>query len=131
MAEFAAADAQGLRGKVVLVDFWTYTCINWLRTLPYVRAWAEKYKDKGLVVIGVHTPEFAFEKNARQRAPRRRSHAASSYPVAIDSDYAIWRAFDNNYWPALYFIDAQGAHPASPFRRGRVRRSRKWSSSSC
>jgi thiol-disulfide isomerase/thioredoxin len=97
----------GLRGKVVLVDFWTYTCINWLRTLPYLRAWAERYKDQGLVVIGVHTPEFAFEHdldNVRQAVKDLRV----DYPVAIDNDYAIWTAFDNHYWPALYFADAQG-----------------------
>jgi thiol-disulfide isomerase/thioredoxin len=97
----------GLRGNVVLVDFWTYTCINWLRTLPYVRAWAEKYKDQGLVVIGVHTPEFDFEHdldNVRQQVKDLRV----DYPVAIDNDYAIWSAFDNHYWPALYFADAQG-----------------------
>jgi thiol-disulfide isomerase/thioredoxin len=97
----------GLRGKVVLVDFWTYTCINWLRTLPYVRAWAEKYKHQGLVVIGVHTPEFPFEKdvdNVRRAAKDMRV----DYPIALDSDYAIWRAFHNEYWPALYFVDAQG-----------------------
>jgi thiol-disulfide isomerase/thioredoxin len=96
-----------LRGKVVLVDFWTYTCINWRRTLPYVRAWSLKYKDRGLVVIGVHTPEFEFEKqvgNVRQATREMRI----DYPVAIDSNYAIWRAFKNEYWPALYFIDAQG-----------------------
>jgi thiol-disulfide isomerase/thioredoxin len=96
-----------LRGKVVLIDFWTYTCINWLRSLPYVRAWAEKYKDQGLVVIGVHTPEFAFERdvdNVRRAAKDMRV----DYPVAIDNDYAIWRAFNNSYWPALYFVDAQG-----------------------
>jgi thiol-disulfide isomerase/thioredoxin len=99
--------AAGLRGKVVLIDFWTYTCINWLRTLPYVRAWAEKYKDRGLVVIGVHTPEFPFEKdieNVRRAAKEMRV----AYPIAIDSDYAIWRAFNNAYWPALYFIDSNG-----------------------
>jgi len=99
--------AAGLRGKVVLIDFWTYTCINWLRTLPYVRAWAEKYKDRGLVVIGVHTPEFPFEKdieNIRRAAKEMRV----AYPIAIDSDYAIWRAFNNAYWPALYFIDKNG-----------------------
>jgi thiol-disulfide isomerase/thioredoxin len=99
--------AEALRGKVVLVDFWTYTCINWLRTLPYVRAWAEKYRDQGLVVIGVHTPEFSFEKtlnNVRWAAKEMRV----DYPIAVDSDYVIWRAFDNQYWPALYFIDAQG-----------------------
>ena len=99
--------AAGLRGKVVLVDFWTYTCVNWRRTLPYVRAWAEKYKDQGLVVIGVHTPEFSFEKdveNVRWAVKDMRV----DYPVAIDSDYAVWRAFNNEYWPALYFIDARG-----------------------
>ncbi len=96
-----------LRGKVVLIDFWTYTCINWLRTLPYVRAWAEKYKDQGLVVIGVHTPEFAFEKNV-DNVRRAAKDMRVGYPIALDSDYAIWRAFDNEYWPALYFVDAQG-----------------------
>ncbi len=98
---------EGLKGKVVLVDFWTYSCINCLRSLPYVRAWAEKYKDQGLVVIGVHAPEFAFEKqpgNVRQAV----QDLHVDYPVAIDNDYAIWRAFGNNYWPAHYFIDAQG-----------------------
>ena len=99
--------AAGLRGKVVLVDFWTYTCINWLRTLPYVRAWDEKYRDQGLVVIGAHTPEFEFEKNVAN-VRRAVSDMRVAYPVAIDSDYAVWRAFGNNYWPALYFIDAQG-----------------------
>src|SRR5215510_7723995 len=96
-----------LRGKVVLVDFWTYTCINWLRTLPYVRAWADKYRDQGLVVIGVHSPEFSFEKNVnnvRWAAKEMRV----DYPVAVDSDHVIWRAFKNQYWPALYFVDAQG-----------------------
>jgi thiol-disulfide isomerase/thioredoxin len=96
-----------LRGKIVLVNFCTYTCINWLRSLPYVRAWAHKYKDQGLVVIGVHTPEFGFEKdlgNVRRAIEVMRI----DYPVAVDSDYAIWRAFNNDYWPALYFIDAQG-----------------------
>jgi thiol-disulfide isomerase/thioredoxin len=97
----------GLRGKVVLVDFWTYTCINWLRTLPYVRAWAGKYKEHGLVVIGVHTPEFRFERdvdNVRRAVKDRKI----DFPIAIDNDYVIWRAFDNHYWPALYVIDAQG-----------------------
>jgi len=96
-----------LRGKVVVVDFWTYSCINCLRALPYVRAWAEKYKDQGLVVIGVHTPEFAFEKSeANVRNAVRR--LGVDYPVAMDNDFAIWRAFKNQYWPAHYFIDAQG-----------------------
>jgi thiol-disulfide isomerase/thioredoxin len=99
--------AADLRGKVVLIDFWTYSCINWRRSLPYVRAWAEKYKDHGLVVIGVHSPEFEFEKNidnVRWAAKDMRI----DYPIAIDSDQTIWRAFRNDYWPALYFIDAQG-----------------------
>jgi len=96
-----------LRGKVVLVDFWTYTCINWLRTLPYVRAWAEKYKDKGLVVVGVHTPEFEFEKDL-DNIRRAVKDMNVNYSVAVDSRHAIWEAFNNNYWPALYFIDAQG-----------------------
>jgi len=97
----------GLRGKVVLVQFWTYTCINWLRTLAYVRAWAEKYKDHGLVVIGVHTPEFEFERNP-DNVRRAAKDIRVDYPIAVDSNYRIWRDFDNHYWPALYFIDAQG-----------------------
>ncbi|MFJ3055357.1 cytochrome c biogenesis protein DipZ [Herbaspirillum sp. NPDC087042] len=99
--------AEQLRGKVVLVDFWTYSCINCIRTLPYVRAWAEKYKDQGLVVIGVHTPEFAFEKkidNVRKAV----DEFHLGFPVAVDSDFRLWRAFDNNYWPAFYLADAQG-----------------------
>jgi thiol-disulfide isomerase/thioredoxin len=96
-----------LRGKVVLVDFWTYTCINWRRTLPYVRAWAEKYKDQGLVVIGVHAPEFAFEKNLSNVRWAVKDMRVD-YPVAVDNDQVIWRAFRNQAWPALYFIDAQG-----------------------
>jgi len=98
--------ASALRGKVVLVDFWTYTCINWLRTLPYVRAWAEKYRDRGLVVIGVHAPEFAFEKNIDNVRWAVKALRVD-YPVAVDSEHVIWRAFDNQYWPALYFVDAQ------------------------
>jgi thiol-disulfide isomerase/thioredoxin len=97
----------GLRRKVVLVDFCTYTCINWLRSLPYVRAWAAKYKDHGLVVIGVHTPEFAFEKDI-DNVRRALRDMNVDYPVAIDNNYAIWRAFHNEYWPALYFVDALG-----------------------
>jgi thiol-disulfide isomerase/thioredoxin len=98
--------AEELRGKVVLVNFWTYTCINWLRTLAYVRAWAEKYADHGLVVVGVHTPEFPFERdveNVRWAA----QDMAVEYPIALDPDYALWRAFDNNYWPAVYIADAE------------------------
>ena len=99
--------AADLRGKVVLADFWTYTCINWLRQLPYVRAWAAKYAEYGLVVIGVHTPEFSFESNV-ENIRRAVIDMNISYPVAIDSDYAIWSAFANHYWPALYFADAEG-----------------------
>jgi cytochrome c biogenesis protein CcdA/thiol-disulfide isomerase/thioredoxin len=99
--------AEGLKGKVVLVDFWTYSCINCLRAIPYVQAWAEKYKDQGLVVIGVHTPEFAFEQNAAN-VKRAVADLKVTYPVAIDNEYSIWRAFENEYWPAHYFIDAQG-----------------------
>jgi len=99
--------ASALRGKVVLLHFWTYTCINWLRTQPYLRAWADKYKDKGLVVIGVHTPEFRFEKNL-DNVRREAKALRVDYPVAVDSEYVIWHAFDNHYWPAQYFIDAQG-----------------------
>ncbi len=98
---------EALKGKVVVVDFWTYSCINCLRSIPYVRAWAEKYKDNGLVVIGVHAPEFAFEKQV-DNVKKAVADLKISYPVAIDNDYAIWRAFDNQYWPAHYFIDAEG-----------------------
>src|SRR5262245_45983079 len=93
-------------GKVVLVDFWTYTCINWLRTLPYVRAWGQKYQQH-LVVIGVHTPEFPFERNV-DNVRRSVTQMKVEYPVVIDNDYSIWRAFDNQYWPALYLLDARG-----------------------
>ncbi len=98
---------EGLKGKVVLVDFWTYSCINCLRSIPYIKAWAEKYKDQGLVVIGVHTPEFAFEKSAAN-VKNAVADLKIGYPVAIDSNFAIWRAFGNQYWPAHYFIDAEG-----------------------
>jgi cytochrome c biogenesis protein CcdA/thiol-disulfide isomerase/thioredoxin len=98
---------EGLKGKVLLVDFWTYSCINCLRAIPYVEAWAEKYKSDGLVVIGVHTPEFAFEKGQNNIA-KAVHDLKISYPVAIDSNYAIWKAFHNEYWPAHYFIDRQG-----------------------
>jgi thiol-disulfide isomerase/thioredoxin len=96
-----------LRGKVVIAGFWTYTCINWLRQLPYLRAWAGKYSAHGLVVIGMHTPEFSFEHNA-DNVRRAIQDMRITYPVATDNDYAVWRAFDNHYWPALYFADAQG-----------------------
>jgi thiol-disulfide isomerase/thioredoxin len=103
----APLTAAELRGRVVLVNFWTYTCINWLRTLPYLRAWAKNYQDHGLVVLGVHTPEFSFEHdldNVRQAV----RDLGVDYPVAVDNDYAIWNAFANQYWPAFYFVDAQG-----------------------
>jgi thiol-disulfide isomerase/thioredoxin len=102
-----ALTPESLRGKVVLINFWTYTCINWRRQLPYVQAWAEKYKDQGLVVIGVHAPEFEFEKNiANVRWAVK--DMKIDYPVAVDNSHAVWRAFGNQAWPALYFIDAQG-----------------------
>jgi thiol-disulfide isomerase/thioredoxin len=97
----------GLRGHVVLVEFWTYTCINWLRLQPYVRAWADKYRNRGLVVIGVHAPEFGFEKNL-DNVRRAAKELRVDYPIAVDNEHAIWRAFDNQYWPALYFVDAKG-----------------------
>ncbi len=96
-----------LRGKVVLLDVWTYTCINWLRTLPYVRAWAERYKDRGLVVIGVHSPEFPFEHDIANVA-RAAAGMRVAFPIAIDNDFAVWNALNNQYWPALYIVDAQG-----------------------
>jgi thiol-disulfide isomerase/thioredoxin len=115
--------AASLRGKVVVVDFWTYTCINWLRTLPYVRAWARKYGES-LVVIGVHTPEFPFESNVDnvRRAARQMN---VGFPVVIDNDYAIWRAFNNQYWPALYFMDAGGRVRDHQFGEGEYERSER------
>jgi thiol-disulfide isomerase/thioredoxin len=98
---------EGLRGRVVLVDFWTYTCVNWLRTLPYLRAWAAKYGGDGLTVIGVHTPEFGFERNVDNVTSQSR-HLGVEYPVALDSDYGVWRAFANHFWPAVYIADAEG-----------------------
>ena len=98
---------EGLRGRVVLVDFWTYTCINWLRTLPYVRAWAAKYRDAGLTIIGVHTPEFGFERDLDNVVPQSKSLGVE-YPIAVDSDYGVWRAFANHYWPAVFLADTEG-----------------------
>jgi thiol-disulfide isomerase/thioredoxin len=111
-----------LRGHAVLVDFWTLTCINWLRTEPYVRAWSQAYRGDGLIVIGVHTPEFSFERDidAVRRATKER---AIDYPVAVDNDYEIWSAFDNNYWPALYFIDKDGVVRDRHFGEGRYEQS--------
>jgi thiol-disulfide isomerase/thioredoxin len=112
----------GLRGQVVLVNFWTYTCINWLRQLPYVRAWAGKYSGQGLVVVGVHTPEFPFEHEA-DNVRRAVRDMRVDYPVAIDNDYAVWRAFDNYYWPALYFADAEGRIRHHNFGEGEYQQS--------
>ncbi|MGI5519354.1 redoxin family protein [Micromonospora sp. CA-259024] len=113
-----------LRGRVVLVNFWTLTCINWLRQEPYVRAWSQAYRDDGLVVVGVHTPEFSFE---REVDWVRRAVAARSidYPVAVDNDYAIWSAFDNHYWPALYFVDTDGVIRDDHFGEGRYEQSER------
>ena len=113
--------AEALAGKAVLVDFGTYTCINWLRTLPYIRAWADKYR-QALTVIGVHTPEFAFEKDLAN-VRRAVQQMGIDYPIAIDNDYAIWRAFNNRYWPALYFVDARGRLRQQHFGEGEYARS--------
>ena len=113
----APLSRESLLGKVVLVNIWTYTCINWLRTQSYLRAWADKYKDHGLVVIGVHTPEFRFEKNI-DNVRREVKALRVDYPVAVDSEYVIWRSFNNNYWPAQYFIDAQGRVRHTHFGEG-------------
>ncbi|MGD0796882.1 MAG: thioredoxin family protein [Acidobacteriaceae bacterium] len=113
-----------LRGKVVLVDFWTYTCVNWRRTLPYVRAWAEKYKEHGLVVIGSHTPEFSFEHNV-DNIRWAIKDMKIDYPVAIDSDYGIWNAFNNKYWPALYLVDAKGRIRFHQFGEGECDKSER------
>jgi thiol-disulfide isomerase/thioredoxin len=113
-----------LRGHVVLVNFWTLTCINWLRQEPYVRAWSRAYRDDGLVVIGVHTPEFAFEREielVRQATNER----AIDYPVAADNDYEVWDAFANRYWPALYFVDADGVIRDEHFGEGRYEESER------
>jgi thiol-disulfide isomerase/thioredoxin len=113
-----------LRGQVVLVNFWTLTCINWLRQEPYVRAWSQAYRDDGLVVIGAHTPEFSFEQEidgVRQSTKER----AIDYPVAVDTDYEIWNAFDNHYWPALYFVDANGDVRDEHFGEGRYEQSER------
>jgi thiol-disulfide isomerase/thioredoxin len=117
-----ALTPSGLRGKVVVVQFWTYTCINWLRTQAYFRAWSQRYRDQGLVTIGVHTPEFRFEHdldNVRWAVEGR----GIDYPVAIDNDFRIWQAFDNHYWPALYFVDAEGRIRHHRFGEGDYERS--------
>src|SRR4051812_3656972 len=110
-------DPVELRGHVVLVNFWTLTCINWLRQEPYVRAWSQAYRDDGLIVVGVHTPEFTFEHDIGgvRRATEQR---AIDYPVALDNDYEVWSAFANHYWPALYFVDQDGSSATSTSARG-------------
>jgi thiol-disulfide isomerase/thioredoxin len=113
-----------LRGHVVLVNFWTLTCINWLRQEPYVRAWSQAYRNDGLVVIGVHTPEFSFEHEI-DRVREATRERAIDYPVALDNDYEIWSAFDNNYWPALYFVDADGVIRDHHFGEGRYEQSER------
>ena len=116
--------AADLRGNVTLVQFWTYTCINWLRTFPYIRAWANAYEANGLVVIGVHTPEFGFEHDIDN--VRRAAHDMHvEYPVALDNDYAVWQAFANHYWPAQYFVDAQGVIRHHEFGEGEYERSER------
>jgi cytochrome c biogenesis protein CcdA/thiol-disulfide isomerase/thioredoxin len=117
--------ADQLQGKVVLIDFWTYSCINCLRTLPYVRAWAEKYKDSGLVVIGEHTPEFPFEKDLAN-VQKAVHDLGITYPVALDNNYAIWTAFNNEYWPAHYFIDVTGKVRYQHFGEGEYDQSERW-----
>jgi thiol-disulfide isomerase/thioredoxin len=113
-----------LQGRVVLFNFWTLTCINWLRQEPYVRAWSQAYRDEGLVVIGVHTPEFSFEREL-DRVRQATKDMAIDYPVAADNDYAIWSAFDNHYWPALYFVDAEGIIRDHHFGEGRYEESER------
>jgi thiol-disulfide isomerase/thioredoxin len=117
--------AKELKGKVVLIDFWDYSCINCIHAAPYIRAWAEKYKDSGLVVIGVHTPEFDFEKLMPnvQKAVQKFN---ITYPVALDNDYEIWKTFHNQYWPAEYFIDAKGKVRHEHFGEGNYDQSEQW-----
>ena len=117
-------DPAGLHGHVVLFDFWTLTCINWLRTEPYVRAWSHAYRDDGLIVIGVHTPEFSFEHDV-DRVRKAIEARSIDYPVAVDNDYAIWSAFDNHYWPALYFVDTSGIIRDHHFGEGRYEESER------
>jgi thiol-disulfide isomerase/thioredoxin len=113
-----------LGGHVVVVNFWTLTCINWLRQEPYVRAWSRAYRDNGLIVIGVHTPEFSFEREI-DRVRQATKQRAIDYPVALDNDYGIWSAFDNHYWPALYFVDADGIIRDHHFGEGRYEQSER------
>jgi thiol-disulfide isomerase/thioredoxin len=113
-----------LRGKVVLVNFWTLTCINWLRQEPWVRAWSQAYRDDGLVVIGAHTPEFTFEREV-DRIRLAIEARGIDYPVAVDSEYGVWEAFDNHYWPALYFVDREGIIRDEHFGEGRYEESER------
>jgi thiol-disulfide isomerase/thioredoxin len=113
-----------LRGRVVVVNFWTLTCINWLRQEPYVRAWSRAYRDDGLIVLGVHTPEFTFE-HEPERVRRATAEMAIDYPVALDNDYGVWRAFTNHYWPALYFVDREGIIRDTHFGEGRYEQSER------
>jgi thiol-disulfide isomerase/thioredoxin len=117
-------DTAGWRGRVVLVDFWTLTCINWLRTEPYIRAWSRAYRDDGLVVIGVHTPEFSFERDV-DLVRKATADREIDYPVVVDNDYAVWSAFDNHYWPALYFVDRDGIIRDHHFGEGRYEQSER------
>jgi len=117
-------DPAELRGRAVLINFWTLTCINWLRQEPYVRAWSQAYRDDGLVVIGVHTPEFSFEHDL-DRVGQATMERAIDYPVALDNDFAIWSAFDNQYWPALYFVDREGIIRDHHFGEGRYEKSER------
>src|SRR5262249_30989128 len=117
-------DAAALAGRVVLVNFWTFTCINWLRQEPYVRAWSHAYRDDGLVVVGVHTPEFSFE-HELDRVRRAVEVREIDYPVALDSDYEVWQAFSNHYWPALYFVDRNGVIRDQHFGEGRYEESER------
>ena len=113
-------DPDGLRGNVVVVNFWTFTCINWLRQVPYLRAWSQAYRKDGLVVVGVHTPEFSFE-NEPARVRRAVKERELAYPVVLDNDYAVWESFGNRYWPALYFFDRQGVLRDQHFGEGRYK----------
>ena len=124
MAELAAVDGVGPARRVVLVSFWTYTCINWLRSQPYLRAWAERYAEDGLVVVGVHTPEFDFERDLAN-VRRAVEDLRVDYPVAVDTDYAIWDGFANRYWPALYLVDPHGRIRHHRFGEGGEERSER------
>jgi thiol-disulfide isomerase/thioredoxin len=116
--------AEGLRGRIVVVQFWTYSCVNWIRTVPYTRAWARKYRDQGVVVIGVHAPEFEFERRLDNARWGTRLFQVE-YPVAVDNDFAIWRAFGNRYWPALFILDGRGRIRYRHFGEGEYERTER------